>query len=195
MSSLKTTAKKIDAFVTFSRRAYLSRTAFYKKFLSVIEKECGLNIEYQWTKNLSTSPDNVYVSALKAIRESDIFIAEVSASSTSIGQQISYAALQKKPVFLCLENKMERKSNFFFLKGARQVSNITIIYYSGFHDLRDKLKVQLRKLRPATLEKFNFLATKEEKMFLARESRKRNITQSELLRSIVDQWLEDNNIV
>ncbi|HEY9584767.1 MAG TPA: hypothetical protein VJI33_04305 [Candidatus Paceibacterota bacterium] len=162
--------------------------------ISIIEHDCSLNITYRWFDSLVINkPEIIHQRSLKAIRDSDIFIAETSVSSTGVGQQISYALQQRKQIIILLRKDLEINSSYIFLKGTKY-SNVKFIFYENFKDLKIQLKSTLFLPHDQKLEKFNFLAEKKHKTILSIESKKRNISQSELLRIILEDWFAKNNL-
>src|SRR3990167_1260007 len=78
------------AFVTFSSRALASRRSFFLSLLSTIEKECGYIVKNRWFEDSKNGGEakEVFLRSQRALKEADVFIAEVSQSSTGVGQQI-----------------------------------------------------------------------------------------------------------
>lgn len=188
------TSRKV-AFVTFSSRALTARPRFFAKFVALLESAGGLEVRYRWFEDsVRQDPETIHVGSQQAMREADIFVAEVSRSSTGVGQQIFFAIQKNMPVFLFMQKKFEQKSSFLFLKGTR-ASNVRFVYYSSLSDLSELFKTKkLRFVARTKLQKFNFVATASVKSALLQESRKRGVSQSELLRRIVEQWIDSNNL-
>lgn len=69
-----------------------------------------------------------------------------------------------------------------------------IIYYSHWSDLKEKLIKVSSGLKLEAFVKFNFLANKKIKTTLRKVSRDKRISQSELLRNIIEDWITDNNL-
>ena len=182
------------AFITFSGKALKAKPVFYKHFIDIVEHGCGFRIHYRWFEHSlpKKSPKEIYADSIQAIQEADIFIAEVSSSSISVGQQISYAIHRRKPVILCASEKSFKENNSNFLKGTRSPW-VHFFAYADLKDLREKLNIRALIPPGGTLEKFNFLATPRIKEFLFQESKKRNISKSEFLRLIIEGWMEENS--
>lgn len=184
--------KKKVVFFTFSSDALRQNKTFYLKLAELIEKECKYLIKYRWFKNTKKkTAEQIYLNSISAIREADIFIAEATTKSTSVGQQIGYAVQQKKPCFILLKTELQGVKRTSFTKGTR-LSNVFFIYYSNLEDLQTKLCNKILLAKDSKFEKFNFIITKRIKKILHAESRKRNITQSELLREIVEDWISNH---
>lgn len=189
--TMNSTRNKI-AFVAFSSKALKIQKDFYMNFVDRIENKCNLEIKYRWFDQPFTgNAEQIYLKSLKAIREASIFIAEVSVASTGVGEQITYAMQQKKPIILCVQKAIKNNNEATFVKGTKS-SLVHLVYYDNLEELIKKIRKKLLVLGKPRLEKFNFLADKYAKDILVRESRKRNISQSELLRQILEEWIEKN---
>lgn len=186
--------KKKIAFLTFSSELLRQDKIFYSKLYELIVRGCKLDIQYRWFENNQRkTPQKIYLDSLNAIRKADFFIAESSIKSNSVGQQIGYAIQQKKPCFILLKSESKNVRESLFLKGTRN-SNVYFIYYSSIEDLKVKLYNNIHSIKDSKPEKFNFLTTKRIKNILLKESRQRNVTQSELLREIIEEWIAKNYI-
>lgn len=183
-----------SVFFTFSTKYLSGHHLLINKIVSLIEQDCSLHIPYKWFDAVTINkPELVHQRSLGAIRDSAIFIAEASVSSTGVGQQISYALQHRKQIIILLRKELEDNPIYTFLRGTRY-SNVKFIYYENFRDLRSKLKVTVFLPPSRNLEKFNFLALKTHKTILEKESRKRHISRSEFLRIILEDWIVKNNL-
>lgn len=181
--------KKKIAFLTFPSELLRKDKIFSSKLYELIVKDCKLDIQYRWFENnQKETPQKIYLDSLNAIRKADFFIAEASIKSNSVGQQIGYAIQQKKPCFILIKNELKDARESLFLKGTRN-SNVYFTYYSSLEDLKVKLYNYIQSIKDSKIEKFNFLATKRIRSVLLKESKKRNVTQSELLREIIEEWI------
>ena len=88
-----------------------------------------------------------------------------------------------------MRKNLLKNNSYTFLRGAK-APNLSFIYYQSISDLEKILKSTLVKIKPIKLEKFNFIATNLVKDTLKAESDKRGVSQSKLLRSIVEDWIE-----
>lgn len=183
------TKKNKTAFVTFSSKYLKTKTTpTYQDFVLVV-KNTGFNILHEWfNKKNGRKPEKVHAEALDAIREADCLIAEASIDSIGVGQQITYAIQKRKPVIICMKASRAKNNNLTFLKGTKS-SKIEFVYYKTLEDLGTKLKQLFDEKEESTLEKFNFIATSQLKAIISEESQKQQISQSELLRSIVKEWV------
>ncbi len=178
-------------FLTFSNKEYRQSPSKYDNLISLIEKDCNCEIRHKWfEEDPGRTPEQIYNRSLIAIKAADIFIAEISSRSTSIGSQISYALNLKKPVFALLDESTETSKDSLFLKGI-QSPYLKIIYYNNLNDLSQSLCNAINTLKPDKLEKFNFVATKSIKESLFSESRKRGMSVSQLLRHIIEEWINN----
>lgn len=186
--------KKKTAFVTFSSKYLKTQTSpSYQDFISVI-KSTGFTILHEWfNKEDGRSAETVHSEALEAIRKADYLIAETSIDSIGVGQQITYALQKKKPVILCIKKSRAQKNNLTFLKGTKS-GKIEFIYYKGLDDLTAQLEQIFNDIEKPTLEKFNFIATSKLKSIISEESKRQQISQSELLRNIINDWVKKNEL-
>ena len=180
--------------MTFSSKYLKIKTQpSYKAFIDAIEKN-GVVISYKWfNKKIIPLPRIIYSEATRAIQNADLFIAEVSIDSIGVGQQINDALQKKKPTILCMKKERKKMNNLLFLKGTRS-NNLQFIYYKNLHDLSNQLKFVMRSIEEPTLEKFNFIATAKLKSIIKNESQKQYISQSALLRNIIEDWVLQNNL-
>lgn len=191
-NTINSKSKKI--FLTFSSNAFKNESEFYQSLINIIEKDCQAIIEHRWYEHTNANdPQRVYNDSLQAIRDCDVFVAEVSAGSTGVGQQITFAIQHKKPVILCLKEEFKDKNNYLFLRGT-QSTNVNFIYYSSLDELKMLLCKRIESVHADKLEKFNFVATKRVNEVLEEESYKRKISKSELLRNIVEEWMDRHNL-
>jgi hypothetical protein len=185
--------KKKVAFVTFSGKAFRAKQKFYRAFVAIVERECDYDVIHRWFEsNELKTPQEIHEASLASIRAADVFIAEASSRSIGVGQQIAYAIQIKKPTILCLDASIGKDASSFFLRGTRS-SNVLFIYYTDLTDLQEKLQKTVVSLDTAVFEKFNFLTNKRQKEFLLNESKLRNVSKSEFLRIIVDEWMEHSS--
>lgn len=176
------------AFFTFSKKAYLENPGLFEGIVKTLEKECGYTIDYKWyAEKGSASAESIFQDSLQAMRKATVVVAEASSRSTSIGSQISYALNLKKPVIVFFSDTLS-KGESLFLKGMKSPF-LKIIYYKDFADLRASLIKALGSMPEERLEKFNFIASKSIKEALAKESERRDISTSQLLREIIEAWL------
>lgn len=188
------TKKKKTVFVTFSSKYLKTQTSpTYQDFVSVVKKT-GFNILHEWyAKEDGRTPEMIHSEAVEAIREADCLIAEASIDSIGVGQQITYALQKKKPVILCMKKSRAQKNNLTFLKGTKS-KKIQFAYYADLADLAEQLEQIFNEVEQPTSEKFNFIATSKLKAIISEESQKQQISQSELLRNIVEEWVEKNQL-
>ena len=182
--------KNKNAYITFSSKNLSpSKKQAYKKFIKTIEN-VGFSIPYKWLKKKdSYIAEIVHTKALQAIRKAEYFIAEASINSIGVGQQITYALQQKKLTIICLkENK--NNNNLTFLKGTKS-TNLKFIYYKNLTDLRVQLLQLIDNMDKPIFEKFNFIITSKLKKIISKQSKKRGISQSELLRQIIEDWIQN----
>lgn len=191
--NLKSMKKRV--FVTFSAKEYLLDKIFYSNFLKIVE-ECNFVIIHRWFEESlgkKKDPEIIFQDSVNAIVDADILIAEITKPSVGAGQQIAISIQQKKPVILCIHKKGVSQENYLFTRGMRSALK-KVIYYYHWSDLKEKLIEVSSGLKLEAFEKFNFLANKKIKTTLQKVSRDKRISQSELLRNIVEDWIIENNL-
>lgn len=186
---------KKRVFVTFSTKEYLLDKIFYSKFLKTVE-ECNFAIIHRWfekSMDKKKDPEIIFRDSVNAIVDADFVIAEITKPSVGAGQQIAISIQQKKPIILCIRKKGVSQENYLFTTGMRSALK-KVIYYHHWSDLKEKLIEVSSGLKLETFEKFNFLANKKIKTILRKVSRDKRISQSELLRNIIEDWITNNNL-
>ncbi len=182
----------VKTYVVFSNSAYRKNPDFYRAFVRAVESVRGVQIKDRWFERQEKElPRKIYLETLRAIRDSNVVIAETSAKSTGVGQQIAYAIAQKKQTFICMSKKSHPSGNNVFLHGTISPFSHNL-YYGNFQELERLLSQGISKMSNQRLEKFNFIASRHTKEILRRESAKHGISQSELLRRIIEEWAEKN---
>jgi hypothetical protein len=187
------------AFVTFSNSAYRREPRLYKQFIAAIDAVRGVTISSRWfdaptAAEKPASEKIIHQDSLAAITGCDVFIAETSNSSTSLGLQIGATLQKKKLTLLCMKEELRSKPVFNFLKGARSPF-LHIIYYRSLTDLTNQVQHLIQTSHGTEkFEKFNFVTSNKMKKMLLSESARRNLSASELLRSIVEEWASQHNI-
>ncbi len=189
-----TSRSKKVCFFTFSTRALLQHLDIVSEIISILEKKCNLTLKFRWFDNpLHETSEQIYKDSLKAILQAHVFIADVTITSTGVGQQIAYAIQHKKPTIILMHEKLKKKPSALFLKGT-QSSFVSFVYYKTIKDLEPKLIKSIESFTHVKLEKFNFLATNKVKTILQRESQKQQISMSELLRRVVEEWAQKGKL-
>lgn len=188
----KKTSKKI-AFFSFSSSLLTNDIPQAQGLLSIVEKMYV--VKYRWFEKLGKEPaDKVYLESQDAIRNADICIFEASIPSTSIGQQIIYSISKRRPTIVCLKKSFKENKKYLFLKGNSSPF-LKIIYYEDLRDLSTMLCKKDKSIKEDRLTKFNFIVSENIKKIIIKESIKRKISSSELLRDITNDWIEKNNLV
>jgi nucleoside 2-deoxyribosyltransferase len=179
-------------FLTFSSKIIGSELE--KNLVEAIENNPDLKISYRWfDQNQNLDPSQIYEKSLQEIRNCDIFIAESTNGSTGVGQQISYALAQKKPTIILLDKSFNEANKSLFLKGLKS-PNYQIEYYKNKEELSSILTLISQKFQMDRLQKFNFISTAKTNDILEKESLKKGISKSELLRQIISEWIKKNEL-
>jgi len=182
-------------FITFSKTAYTANPRFYAPIVEVLMRIPDTILEHRWfePKNVQSPAENegasLHQRSLSAIAECDIFIAEISKNSTSVGLQISSALQKKKLTLLCMQEKFKHKKVFSFLKGTR-ATYLHFVYYKNLEDFEEQIENLIQNYSNTDkLMKFNFVTSERIKKILLQESKKRDLSASELLRNIIEDWI------
>lgn len=152
--------------------------------------KCGVELSYDWMVDEEQyEPQVMFKKVSDGIYQADLVIAELSFSSTGVGQQVGMALTRKIPVlgFVASWKEVPRK----FTIGA-EGGNFRIEEYTR-ENFTEILKIYLKKFGKERFEKFNFISTSEINKELENESDKRGISKSQLLRQIIRDWLSSNN--
>lgn len=183
----------LKTIVTFSNSDFENNEEFYRDFIKTIEETKKYQLIYKWYEDsASEDPAKVYPRFLKELKVADVVIAEASSPSIGVGQTIAVAYQNKKNIVICLKKEV-KDSNLHPLVRGITSSFAKYVYYENFNDLQKKLAKMHEVFSKTKFEKFNFLATPEIKNILNKESRKFNITQSELLRNMITEWSRKKN--
>lgn len=103
------------------------------------------NISLQEIKSISDNEISKYMTLVeKRIRNCDIFVAEISYPSISIGYEIGYAVAKSKPILLLRVRDLENESLGAPLRGNG--SKLMNIFHYESSDLDKQIKKFLRKV-------------------------------------------------
>lgn len=183
---------QVKTFLTFSSRALRNNPDWYLELVKVVEQS-GAKIEYRWFEHLAPkTTQKIYDTCIANIKNSQLLIADATEPSVGVGQQIQFSSTNKIPTIL-IYNEAKAGNHLSSLFGNYQSSLVTIIKYSDFSDLKENLKEAIKRSRDTKLEKLNFIATSEIKKVIKAESTKLHVSQSELLRRIVNNWIKANH--
>lgn len=178
----------LKAIVAFSNTEFQKNKNFYNNFIETIENTGKYTLIHKWyEKQEPEDPTKVYSRFLKELKTADVVIAEASSPSTGVGQTIAVANQNKKNIIICMKESAKDSNLHPMVRGITS-SFTKYIYYNNLSDFQKKLTKLYDVFNKSKFEKFNFLATPEIKEILSDESRKLNITQSELLRNIIIEW-------
>jgi hypothetical protein len=176
-------------FFTFSSKKPYKSDEVINLVLKLIDKSDKFEIAHRWFEHMSKDSNDlrIYEAGIRALFGSDLVVADVSVPSTGVGQQIALAMLHKIPVLILAKENFETEKHSFFLKGTKS-TYISFFYYHDIKDISENLVSLIEEKTNDELEKLNFIATKSIKKLLDEESKKRRISQSELLRQIILDW-------
>jgi hypothetical protein len=179
----------MKTFLTFSSKAFRKNKKGYFKLVKLVE-ELGLEIADRWFEALEESSVEVYERSLRELKKTDLLIADVTYPSVGVGQQIEAAKRWSKKIIILFKNNGHTAPNLVTSLRGR---NISFVRYNRYSTLKSELEILLPKIKASDLEKLNFISTKLQKKLLLEESKKLHISQSELLRSIIDEWVRRKN--
>jgi hypothetical protein len=182
---------KKQIFLTFSSKESVYSDKDIAMIIKTIDKNSNLQITNRWfeKKKFKEVDIKIYENSIKSLLSSDLIIAEVSTSSIGVGQQIAFGMFYKIPVLILAKKEIEKARHSLFIKGTRS-TQVSFYYYENTDDIVKNLNHLIKSKFDDNYEKLNFMATKSIKKTLEIESRKRGISQSELLRQIIIRWKE-----
>lgn len=161
----------------------------YNKIIKILSNS-GYSLISNWVNDkIKLNPELLFEQATDDIKKSDLLVAEITNPSTSVGQQISLALSQKIPVIILIRSGIKYEPRFTF---GMKSPYIKIIRYDSF-SLEDGLKKNLNNIKKNKFVKFNFVTTREINNFLEETSKEKNISKSEFLRKIIEDWKNKNN--
>lgn len=152
--------------------------------------KCGAIFTYDWMLDEEKyQPQEMFKKVSDGIYQADLVIAELSFSSTGVGQQVGMALTRKIPVlgFVASWKEVPRKFTIGAEGGNFRIENYTRENFSEI------LKIYLKKFGKERFEKFNFVSTSEINQELEAVSSKRGISKSQLLRQIIRDWFTSNS--
>ena len=171
--SLRANFKEIAAYIKKSKHKLLG-VGFYDQTLESITKQ---------TKEQSLA---VFKKMARLIKESDLCIFEVTVPSFAVGQEISFALAQNKPIIAIYQGEKPHFLNFegqeLILEAKYQPSNLT-------HTLDEYIKY----VKPTTDVRLNFYLPKELDNYLSHLSEKQNSPKSVVLRNIVKNTMSSDS--
>lgn len=177
-------------FLTFSSKELPKNNEVIAALIKCLDESEIFEISNRWFDK-KDSKDEVYTVGVKALLNSDLIIAEVSTSSTGVGQQIALGMFHKIPVLVIAKKDFQKATHSLFLKGTKS-TQVSFFYYKDKDDLVKNLIPVIRSKFDDKFEKLNFMATRSIKKLLSDESKKMGVSQSELLRQIIREWKESD---
>ena len=132
----KTMRSRKKILITFSNRAFQTNKIFYLNFIRTIESINNFVVIHRWFEY--KEKNEIYAKTLNAISKADLIIIEASVSSTGIGQQIAYAIQRRKPVIICIKEKLKDKPVNIFLRKTK-TGNMRFIFYTNLKNARDSI--------------------------------------------------------
>jgi hypothetical protein len=183
-------------FLTFSSQEVNSYNKILERIINLIDESKEFQILHRWFDDKQSKNSNIYKiyeRSTKALLNADLVVAEVSTPSIGVGQQIAFAMAHKIPVVVLVKFNLKKEKSLLFLKGIKS-ARVIFYYYKNEGDIVNNLIQTMRSVINDNFEKLNFMATKSIKKLLSEESKKRKLSQSELLRQIIVEWKDKNNL-
>lgn len=152
----------------------------------------GCELTYDWIEDLDNADSkSVYAKTVAGIKEADVVVAELTFSSTGVGEQIGLALSRKIPIVGVYLDSADRSFSSFFTEGMSQ-EQIQLVRYQP-DNLRDLLARALDKIKKERFVKFNFISTPAINSFLEKEAKKNQETKSQYLRSLIREVMANKN--
>jgi len=187
-----TNKKRVIFFAAASpKRVPESQTEIYHRIVDHIRK-LGYNLSLDWLNvesNNKLSNEETYTTSMSALKSSDLLVAEVSYPSIGLGEQIALAVQRKIPV-ACLYNETVEKVPSKLLPRTRP--NLLQLFPYNNKALENVIENVLSRVMGNDFEKFNFIITPLLNEYLLKESVKRQMSKSEFLRYVIEDWKNAN---
>lgn len=183
-------------YFTASTKDIVQKKEEYKRILAIIESLGHKNSNYvhdyantDLTKNAEKQlkKQNVYDYQLGLIDKSDLLLADINSQSVTIGYQINYALNKKIPVIAIHRKESNHIPPVVLTSDHKGL--FTMIEYSSDSDLESKLMEVFKTIRTGSF-KFNFYIDLSHYNFLERESIKRGMPKSKVLRYIIQGYID-----
>lgn len=179
---------KKRVYLTFSSKELPQTNEVIAALIKCIDESNIFKISNRWFDKKGNE-EEIYSIGVKALLNSDLIIADVSTASTGVGQQIALGMSHKIPVLIIAKKEFQNATRSLFLKGTKS-TQVSFYYYRDKNDLIKNLVSVIKSKFDDHYEKLNFMATRSIKKLLIEESRKLGVSQSELLRQIIRDWME-----
>jgi 2'-deoxynucleoside 5'-phosphate N-hydrolase len=180
--------KKVVFFAAASpKRVPKSQVEIYHKIIDAVKKQ-GNEISLDWLdtrKHKKLSDAEIYNMSMNFLKKSDLLLSEVSYPSIGIGEQIAFAIQKKIPV-ICLYNRKIEDNPSKLL--PRTKPNLLQLFPYEKANIENVLAEALSGSVNKNFEKFNFVITSQLNKYLLNESKRRNMSKSEFLRHIIEDW-------
>ncbi len=177
---------KKRVFLTFSSKELPQDNEVIASLIRCLDESKTFEISNRWFDK-KEEDEEIYSIGVKSLLNSDLIIADVSTSSTGVGQQIALGMFHKIPVLIIAKKEFQKATHSLFLKGTKS-TQVSFFYYNDKADLVKNIISVIKSKFDDKYEKLNFMATRSIKKLLSGESRKLGVSQSELLRQIIREW-------
>lgn len=190
----------MKVYFTASSKGVIKRSKSCRIIITQIEKSGG-SLSLNWIKiasgekeplkNRIPNPAKIFQENLGALTKSEACIFETSLISWGLVYQMTYAITKKIPT-LCLFDKNTKPSEISNMLPAINSKYLHIETYAG-NELENKVKDFLIKIQNSILVKFNFIASKEIKMYIEWGAKQKGLSQSEFLRDSIRSKIIDKD--
>lgn len=169
---------------------YLNKNKdLYYKVVKILSNG-GYQLISNWIEDKNKlTPEQLFKQTEADIKKSDLLVAEVTQPSTGVGQQISLALSQKIPVIILMRSDIKHEPRFTV---GMKSPYIKVIKYET-NSLEEGLRKSLGNIKKDKYVKFNFITTRDINDFLEKTSKEKNVSKSEFLRKIIEDWKTKNN--
>ena len=132
-----------------------------------------------------------YKKVVDGIKKSDVFFAEVSYASTSVGYLIALAVQASKPVVIFYSGSEEPH---IFKSLEKTNDKVQVIRFSSTTDLEQEVPYALDFAHNTQDTRFNFFISPDQSHYLDWIARHKKIPRSVYLRQLIDNHMTQNEI-
>lgn len=180
--------KRYIAYISAPTSLPHSDKSSLDKIISSLKK-IGYDIAWKWFESGNLTNKEIYERSLNSIFASDVLVAEITYPSTGVGQQIALASSKGVPVLCLINNHPSKKAEpSSFALG----SDSQLIRFANYDldNIQDVLEKEMQQIHLHKFEKFNFISTVEINRKLEEVANSERLSKSQLLRRIINEWME-----
>lgn len=144
-------------------------------------------------KQRDVPTDSVYDSVMMAVISADVFIADVTTPSISIGHQITVALQKRKPVLVMQNNKNSEHKGKQFIQGSRS-NLLNFASYTSFEDIKKIIDDFIKKYELQEKSRFNLVLTGMQNKYIEWASYHYKISKTDVIhQALEDKMDKDSN--